>query len=75
MKKVYVSPVIKTVNACEVELLQGSNRTVTKVNSNADINYGGGGSGPARSRDNSFWEEDDFADAAVESRGSSAWDD
>ena len=75
MKKVYVSPVIKTVNACEVELLQGSNRTVTKVTGNAGINYGGGGSGPARSRDNSFWEEDDFADAAVESRGSSAWDD
>ncbi|MBP5257557.1 MAG: hypothetical protein J6Z41_02300 [Prevotella sp.] len=75
MKKVYVSPVIKTVNACEVELLQGSNRTVTKVNSNAGIIYGGGGSGPARSRDNSFWEEDDFADAAVESGGSSAWDD
>ncbi|MCR5152160.1 MAG: hypothetical protein K6A98_03265 [Prevotella sp.] len=75
MKKVYVSPVIKTVNACEVELLQGSNRTVKNVTSNAGITYGGGGSGPARSRDNSFWEEDDFADAALESRGSSAWDD
>ena len=33
--------------------------TVRDVNSNADINYGGGGAGPARSREHnhSVWDE------------------
>ncbi|MBQ7472307.1 MAG: hypothetical protein IJS97_07795 [Prevotella sp.] len=54
MKRVYLKPNIRSKSVLAEQLL-GSN-SVNKVNSNADLNYGGGGNEVARGR-TSVWSD------------------
>ena len=53
MKKHYQIPAIMVVKVDTSSLLQNS------IQSNADLKMGGGGSGPARGRQSSSWNDDD----------------
>ena len=55
MKKDYQKPSMTTHS---VELSQMVCGTVTTASTNVGLNYNGGGSGPARSRDNGDWDEE-----------------
>ena len=49
MKKIYSSPTVRSISLhTESHLLTGSGETVRRMS--GPLNYGGGGSGPARSR-------------------------
>lgn len=62
MKKNYHQPVMKMVK------MQSENVIceVTNVDSNAGINYGGGGKGDARSGSTSIWEEEETGENVEE---------
>ena len=56
MKRDYVKPAMKmALMNTTAQLLSGS--TVKNVSGNANLIYGGGGSGPARARSNNVWED------------------
>ena len=58
MKKDYQKPTMNVLRIQATSLLMNS---VTNVVSNVDLKNGGGGSGPAHSRDgNSFDDEDEY---------------
>ena len=60
MKKTYQKPEIWVEELkTESPLLGTSDSKVTKTAGNAEIKYGGGGSGPARAGENSLWDDDD----------------
>ena len=59
MKKEYLSPSIKLEDMLNEYLMSGS---VQRIESNEDIEFGGGGDGPARARDNgnfNVWSEEE----------------
>jgi hypothetical protein len=58
MKKVYVKPMM-WVEEIENQDIICASTTVTEISGNADIEYGGGGSGPARAR-GFFGEDEDW---------------
>ena len=58
MKKTYLKPTIEVDTLQEQDFICTSN-DVSRVSNNADINYGGGGSGPARARGNGATDWDD----------------
>ena len=51
MKKTYLQPTMMVVRLQQQSIICTSN-DVSRVNSNAGIDYGGGGTGPARARQN-----------------------
>jgi hypothetical protein len=60
MKRVYLKPAMRVVVLnTRVQLLTASNPTVTRTAGNADLNYEGGGSGPARARQHDVWDEEE----------------
>ena len=58
MKKTYWQPTMMVVRLQQQSIICTSN-SVSSVNSNADMDYGGGGSGPARVRQHSGIDWDD----------------
>ncbi len=63
MKKMYTNPEIWVENMItESPLLGGSLDGVTSIKGNTTLNYGGGGSGPARSGESNLWDDDDNSD-------------
>ena len=58
MKKTYLKPTIEVDTLQEQDFICTSN-DVSSVSDNADIDYGGGGSGPARARGNGATDWDD----------------
>ena len=58
MKKTYLQPTMMVVRLLQQSIICTSN-SVSSVNSNADMDYGGGGSGPARVRQHSGIDWDD----------------
>jgi len=52
MKKTYLQPTMMVVTLQQQSIICTSN-DVSRVSGNADLDYGGGGSGPARARQNS----------------------
>ena len=52
MKKTYLQPTMMVVRLQQQSIICTSN-DVSRVSGNAGIDYGGGGSGPARARQNS----------------------
>lgn len=46
----------------ESPLLGDSQKEVIKTDGNAALNYGGGGSGPARAGEGNLWEDNDDSD-------------
>ncbi len=60
MKK-YQKPSIKVTVINTTGIICTSD-AVTKTDGNADIDYGGGGSGPARARQHGFWDDDDWGE-------------
>ena len=58
MKKTYLKPTIMVVTLQQHRIICTSN--VSSVNSNAGIDYGGSGSGPARARQHSgiVWDDE-----------------
>jgi hypothetical protein len=58
MKKTYLKPTIEVKTLQEQDFICTSN-DVSRVNGNADIDYGGGGNGPARARGNGGTDWDD----------------
>ena len=59
MKKTYLQPTMMVVRLQQQSIICSSPVTVSDVNSNADLDYGGGGSGPARARQHSGIDWDD----------------
>jgi len=57
-KKAYQKPALQAVKIQQTSIICTSN-SVSSVNSNADLNYGGSGSGPARARSHSGIDWDD----------------
>ena len=49
MKRVYQKPVLRVVKIQQTHIICASD-PVTSVSGNADVDYGGGGFGPARAR-------------------------
>ena len=58
MKKTYLQPTTMVVTLQQQGIICTSN-DVSRVSNNADIDYGGGGSGPARARQHSGIDWDD----------------
>ena len=59
-KKAYQQPMMNVVNLQHISyILSGS---VNRVSGNAGLNYGGGGSGEAKSRQHSVWDNDNAQD-------------
>ena len=58
MKKTYLKPTIEVDTLQEQDFICTSN-DVSSVSNNDDIDYGGGGSGPARARGNGATDWDD----------------
>ena len=63
MKKNYVQPATTVVSvAAHGHILDGSNSRISKTSSNANIGYGGGGTGSARVKDATdtydVWDDD-----------------
>ena len=56
MKKTYLQPTMMVVRLQQQSIICASN-SVSSVNSNADMDYGGG-NGPARARSNGGWDDD-----------------
>ena len=57
MKKTYLQPTMMVVRLQQQGIICAS--PVSNVDSNADLNFGGGGSGPARARQHSGIDWDD----------------
>ena len=57
MKKKYMKPTMMVVRLQQQGIICAS--PVSNVDSNADLNFGGGGSGPARARQHSGIDWDD----------------
>ena len=57
-KKQYCTPSVKTRDIGVATIICTSGNEVTKTDGNADIEYGGGGSEPARARQHNIWEEE-----------------
>ena len=57
-KKQYCIPSVKTHHIGVAHIVCASGDGVTKIGGNADINYGGGGSGPAQGRDTGGWDDE-----------------
>ena len=57
MKKKYMKPTMMVVTLQQQSIICSS--PVSNVDSNADLNFGGGGSGPARARQHSGIDWDD----------------
>ena len=57
-KQAYQKPALRVVKIQQTSIICTSN-SVSSVNSNADLNYGGGGSGPARARSHGGIDWDD----------------
>ena len=58
MKKKYMKPTMMVVTLQQQSIICASD--VTSVSGNADLNYGGGGSGTARSRSHGGSDWDDW---------------
>ena len=59
MKKVYLSPTMTVVRLQPQRLLMES--TLDKITGNVGFNYGGGGNGSARTREqDNIWEDEDW---------------
>ena len=58
MKKTYLQPTMMVVTLQQHSIICGSNG-VSHVSGNVDMDYGGGGSGPARARQHSGIDWDD----------------
>ena len=59
MKKTYIQPTIQIVPVRHTSIICSSTPEVRGVSSNdADITYGGGGSGAARVKDHGAWDEE-----------------
>ena len=58
-KKKYIKPSIKAISAAPMRFICTSPKGVTSVESSAGLTYGGRGSGPARSRDLG-WDDEDW---------------
>ena len=58
MKKKYMKPTMMVVTLQQQSIICTSD--VTSVSSNAGLNYGGGGSGPARARSHGGIDWDDW---------------
>ena len=60
MKKNYQTPVLHIVNVTAHAHILNNVSPVSKVESNAEINYGGGNSGAARTKDAGYdvWDDD-----------------
>ncbi len=59
-KKVYQQPELQVVKVdMQNHLLEGSPQEVHSVKSNANIGYGGGGSGTAYGRESSGWDDEE----------------
>lgn len=56
MKKQYQTPAMKAV---EVRMASLCDLSVKELGGNADLNYGGGGSGAARGRQSDAWDDDE----------------
>ena len=57
MKKNYQKPTMQVINIEPATMIAQS---VTSVNSNAGLQYKGGGNGPARSRDGGgYWDDEE----------------
>ena len=57
MKKNYMKPSMDVVMTAMADIVCGS---VTSVSSNSGLNYGGGGNGPARSKEHGgIWDDED----------------
>ena len=58
MKKTYLQPTMMVVRLQQQSIICSS--PVNRVSGNADLDYGGGGSGPARARQHSGidWDDD-----------------
>lgn len=57
--KLYVKPAMQvTLIRQHAQLLAGSGDQVQNVDGNAGIDYGGGGAGPAFSRESGGWDDD-----------------
>ncbi len=57
MKKMYVKPTLDVAETVMADIVCGS---VTQVTGNGSLSYGGGGSGPARSKEhNGIWDDED----------------
>ena len=59
MKKTYLQPTMMVVTLQQQGIICTSN-DVSRVSGNAGIDYGGGGSGPARARQHSGIDWDDW---------------
>ena len=60
-KKKYIKPSIKAITTAPTRFIciSGPGKSVTSVQSSAGLQYGGKGSGPARSRDLG-WDDEDW---------------
>ena len=58
MKRVYQRPVLRVVKIHQTHIICASQ--VNSVSSNADVDYGGGGFGPARARQHGGIDWDDW---------------
>ena len=58
MKKTYLQPTMMVVRLQQQSIICASN-DVSRVSSNVDMDYGGGGSDPARARQHSGTDWDD----------------
>jgi len=56
MKKKYIKPVTQVVKIQHTSIICTS---VNSLGSNANMNYGGGGNGPARSRSFGGWDDEE----------------
>jgi hypothetical protein len=61
MKKTYLKPTMMVVKLQQQGIICTST-PVTSVSSNADLNYDGGGSGPARARSHGGIDWDDWGE-------------
>lgn len=57
MKRIYQKPAICVVEIQNCSICSGSK--VTSVSTNASLNYGGRGSGPARANRRDIWNDDE----------------
>ena len=56
-KQEYMKPAMRVLeiqNQCQILSVSG----VHSIDGNADMHYGGGGSGPARARQRDIWDDD-----------------
>ena len=60
MKKTYQQPEIETTAIVPTQVIAASvNGIIGKSEGKTILDFGGGGSGPARAGDNAFWDDED----------------